>query len=170
MIDFNALANKFGELSNGDVAVALVFGTLGAVVDGIWNPLAAFTWQESASLSAIAAVGFKKSVQAVGAGWLKKRNEDKLAEKERVRATKVLNLLEAAKRSAPHARLQESLKLFDLEIIPTDEFKTHVDEAVKALREESLKPVKNVEITLAQLERRMTDASETFKALRDKQP
>ena len=31
MIDFNALAEKFGELSQGDMAVALVFGTAGAI-------------------------------------------------------------------------------------------------------------------------------------------
>ena len=136
MIDFNTLAGKFGELSNGDVAVALVFGTIGAVIDGIWNPLAAFSWQETAALCATGAVGVKKSIHAVAANWLKQREKKKLAEKERLRATKVSALLEAAKRNAPLARLQDSLKLFDLEIIPTDEFKAHVDEAVKTLRDD----------------------------------
>ncbi|NOT60105.1 MAG: hypothetical protein HOP19_07755 [Acidobacteria bacterium] len=136
MIDFSALVGKLGELSRADLAVALVFGTAGALIDGILNPLAAFTWEESAGLAAAGAVGIKKSIQTIGADWFEQRDKKKLTEKERVRATKVIALLEAARHNTPLARLQESLKLLDLEIIPTDEFKTHVDEAVKALRDE----------------------------------
>ena len=139
MIDLNALVDRFGELSKGDVAVALVFGTAGAVVDGIWNPLAAFTWQQSGMLSAAGAVGIKRSIESAFASLIERRRNRKLETQQRIRADKLLQVLHDEKpntRAEIIRRLEESLKLFDLEITQVNELTSAIDETIKTLRDE----------------------------------